>query len=730
MEKNSVNFFFKSLSDSRKMPLVLSDEQYEIVKATSEENSLIIVDAVPGSGKTSVVLSIARAQKDKSVWCFTFNNQLAAEVQDKILKEELEENMNVSTYHGFGKSYYDKDMLDDSCMYHVIQNDQKPIKELPFIDILVVDETQDMKPLYFYFIQKVMRDMFVTQKRKPKVIVTCGDKRQNIYDFMGSDSRFLTMAHEMYPCKAIKKQLRLSRSFRLTEEIAYFMNMSLKDTYIFADRVSGYKPCYLRAASVFQSIDFVLESIHDMGASAEDLFFLFPSVRGHHVRVLENKLSERKIRCVVSRSETGMLDDKVIKGKAVISTFHQSKGRERPIVVVFGFDKSYFDYFARNAENENQVPPPMYVAMTRASERLFLIQHAKQAHMPFLQDGWESYVDYVDLTPEEPRVNPSSAPSSISLEHFTSPSKIVEFIPQEAMLQIALLFESIYVLECEKHVEVVYENTVLGTDKRTYEDVADLNGLAIPFKFETEKKENRIENTVIMQRCDKKLKQLMPSVRKYYLDHMKRYLESRTEENKNADFFFYANLYRSLTTGYRYYLEQLDTYDYALPVLEKLMNNLRRHVRKPISIHDFLSFEVPLEIHQDKIDDFIDENFGLDKMGRVLITGAEMDIVDSQNVWEIKCVELIQNEHKLQLAVYAWLYMLSKATSSSTSLNGKKFHLLNARNGQLWKLDVSSQEKKNVLDQIMKIVFKSKYLDKEVKLKDHDFLARHLSFLK
>jgi len=425
-----------------------------------------------------------------------------------------------------------------------------------------------------------------------------------------------------------------------------------------------------------------------------------------------------------------MLDDKVIKGKAVISTFHQSKGRERPIVVVFGFDKSYFDYFARNAENENQVPPPMYVAMTRASERLFLIQHAKQAHMPFLQDGWESYVDYVDLTPEEPRVNPSSAPSSISLEHFTSPSKIVEFIPQEAMLQIALLFESIFVLECEKHVEVVYENTVLGTDKRTYEDVADLNGLSIPFKFETEKKENRIENTVIMQRCDKKLKQLMPSVRKYYLDHMKRYLESRTEENKNADFFFYANLYRSLTTGYRYYLEQLDTYDYALPVLEKLMNNLRRHVRKPISIHDFLSFEVPLEIHQDKIDDFIDEHFGLDKMGRVLITGAEMDIVDSQNVWEIKCVELIQNEHKLQLAVYAWLYVLSKASSSSTSLNGKKFHLLNARNGQLWKLDVSSQEKKNVLDQIMKIVFKSKYLDKEVKLKDHDFLARHLSFLK
>jgi len=107
-----------------------------------------------------------------------------------------------------------------------------------------------------------------------------------------------------------------------------------------------------------------------------------------------------------------------------------------------------------------------------------------------------------------------------------------------------------------------------------------------------------------------------------------------------------------------------------------------------------------------------------------------MDIVDSQNVWEIKCVELIQNEHKLQLAVYAWLYVLSKASSSSTSLNGKKFHLLNARNGQLWKLDVSSQEKKNVLDQIMKIVFKSKYLDKEVKLKDHDFLARHLSFLK
>jgi hypothetical protein len=718
----------------------LSTEQEEIVNTVSQDNSLIVVDAVPGSGKTSVVLSIAKKYaEEKSIWCFTFNNQLAAEVQDKIIHHELSDNINVSTYHGFGKTYYNNDMLDDSCMFHVIQDDQKPIKELPFIDVLVVDETQDMKPLYFYFIQKVMNDSFETLKRRPRVILTLGDKRQNIYDFMGSDSRFLTMAEHMYPCKEKVFHLKLTQSFRLTNEIATFLNNSLKGTEIVAHRKSGHRPCYL-VGNPYSCIDLVLESIQDMGTSPEDLFFLFPSVRGQLVRVLENKLSEKKIRCVVSRSETGMLDDKVIKGKAVISTFHQSKGRERPVVVVFGFDKSYFDFFARDTEDTTQVPPPMYVAMTRASEKLFLIQHSKQLPMPFLQDGWQDHVDYINLDPPIPipvsasikssssSASSSSSTSSISLEHYTSPSKVVEFIPQEAMLQIALLFEKVFTLECEKHVEVVYENTVLGADKKTYEDVADLNGIAIPFKFETEKKDNKIENTVIMKRCDEKLKKMLPSVRKYYLNHMKSYLDSRTEETQQADFFFYANLYRSLTTGYRYYLEQLDTYDYALPVLEKLMNNLRRHVRKPISIYDFLSFEVPLEIRQDRIDDFIDTHFGLAQMGRVIFTGADIDIMDSQNVWEVKCVELIQNEHKLQLVVYAWLYLLSRTIPSSAVLSVKKnFFLLNARNGQLWRLDIS---KVDVLEEIMRILFRSKYLDKEVKLKDKDFLEKHLIFLK
>ena len=56
----------------------------------------------------------------------------------------------------------------------------------------------------------------------------------------------------------------------------------------------------------------------------------------------------------------------------MISSFHQSKGLERKIVVVFNFDQSYFKYYAKH-ENTDVVPNTLYVACTRAKDILILV---------------------------------------------------------------------------------------------------------------------------------------------------------------------------------------------------------------------------------------------------------------------------------------------------------------------------------------------------------------------
>ena len=45
-------------------------------------------------------------------------------------------------------------------------------------------------------------------------------------------------------------------------------------------------------------------------------------------------------------SDDAKLDDKIINNKIVFTTYHQSKGRERKVVILYSFDESYFTYYS------------------------------------------------------------------------------------------------------------------------------------------------------------------------------------------------------------------------------------------------------------------------------------------------------------------------------------------------------------------------------------------------
>lgn len=80
------------------------------------------------------------------------------------------------------------------------------------------------------------------------------------------------------------------------------------------------------------------------------------------MQFLENKI-KAKLKYVnvhVPISEDEALDEDIIRGKLVFSTFDQAKGLERKAVVVFNFDDSYFNYFNRSA-NKNVCPNILYV---------------------------------------------------------------------------------------------------------------------------------------------------------------------------------------------------------------------------------------------------------------------------------------------------------------------------------------------------------------------------------
>ena len=186
-----------------------TQEQQAIFKTAKKGNSLVI-QACAGAGKTSVALEMAHSNPDKKYLLLTYNNHLANDVKEKV--GDLN-NFNVFTFHGFGERYYPCGVFTDSDLEKIIANRMCP-KEIemdeygdehggiPEYDVIIIDETQDMKLIFFRFVYKFMMDM-VRQRidsgdLKPSQIVVMGDVRQCIYEYNGADPRFLTFADQIW----------------------------------------------------------------------------------------------------------------------------------------------------------------------------------------------------------------------------------------------------------------------------------------------------------------------------------------------------------------------------------------------------------------------------------------------------------------------------------------------------------------------------------------------------
>jgi len=122
------------------------------------------------------------------------------------------------------------------------------------------------------------------------------------------------------------------------------------------------------------------------------------------------------------------LGEGFVVGKVLFSTYHQSKGLERRIVILFCFNVSYYLFYAKDL-NPLVCPEPLHVGASRASEELHLVGEDQPGdHLPFLDmDRLKAlvkmkHVRIVAKTPSEPSNNKKS---SLDHESFTVSSMCV-----------------------------------------------------------------------------------------------------------------------------------------------------------------------------------------------------------------------------------------------------------------------------------------------------------------
>lgn len=497
-----------------------SIEQVQILAELEGKN--VIVNAVAGSGKTTTILHIAKMFPSLKILVVTYSARLKIETKVRASLYGLN-NLDVYSYHSFCVRHYNKKCYTDSEIIKLLLG-MDYIKNNFGYDMIIIDEAQDMTNIYFELIHKIC-----LEQRKVVTFCILGDQKQNIFTYACADYRYITMADKIFTSHKEWTKLQLSTSYRLTNQMSRFINECIYRQTVIRTVRNGPMVDYLMCNGFGNKIYLLLKKylqIYD----CSDIFILAPSLKQNGgkcspVLQLANSLTKDGIPIYVPGRDDYNLDEKVLEGKIVFSSFHQVKGLERKLVFVFSFDNSYFDFYDRTG-NRKECPNTIYVAITRAKEKLVLIHDTKNNYFEFLDDtklpSVTNYM-YEELQIESiVRKRVIDIPATHITDHLSA-------------VTIDRAIKYINVEKINGKGDIIAINTVTEQDN-LFEDVAEITGTAIPshFEFSNVHKLNILENIITRTNNDAKANVAV------LLSN-----NQGCEQKKNADQITKNNKYRS-----------------------------------------------------------------------------------------------------------------------------------------------------------------------------------------
>lgn len=641
----------------------ISKEQYEIVQYLQRNN--VHVQAVAGCGKTTTNLFIANHNRNDKILLLTYNSSLRIDTKKKIKKYNVS-NMEVHTYHSFGYTYY-KNCINDIALYEIIDSDLIPKKKFNY-SIIIFDEMQDITVLYLQFAQKLLKD---NNCKTPRLCLL-GDMYQTIYQYNGSDERFFkffpTVFSHMYPWK----HCLLNKTFRCTDQIANFLNeiMLNNEKRILTSKKGEkirYIQCEIYSSRVFEEINYYL----DLGYKYEDIFILAPSVKSKSSPVIKlaNLCAENDIPIYVSSSDDDKPNEKVLSNKITFLTFHQSKGLERKVCIIMGFDMSYFLFFKKE-NNQNVCPNELYVAVTRVLERLSCIHDVHFDYLPFLDVGKIHRSEIVHFECMELSIRKNENYEKYDeMKKSVSVSRALKHI---SFHKVIGAYKKCKVLEV---IPIHYENIIdipatCIQKNHYYENVSDITSLAIISFFQFRK----TGKILIRPSCN--------NLSDISIQLMCRICTEVITTN----------------TKFLYKIYQIENYDWITPEqLELCMQRLNS-----LDISQNAVFEKEIQSKCNRIH------------GRVDCWDTKYDVLNNKivhRIYEFKCISTLDFLHILQLALYAYIIHSNVDVNENEKY---EFYLFNVFDGNLLVLQ-------NNLHELIEIV--------EILLKDrNNFINHHISF--
>ena len=711
----------------------LSEVQKQILDKV-KENHNVIVEACAGAGKSTTILSIAKELEKQQFLQLTYNSSLRTEIKEKVKSLTLE-NLKIHTYHSLAVRFYLSTAYTDTGIKYILYNSTEPVVPIPKFDIIVIDEAQDMTMVYYQFVCKFITDMCKDSAHKVQLLIL-GDVMQGLYEFKGSDTRFLSLAKPIWGGFPFLKTNEFSKctmrmSYRITNQMCNFVNtVMLGENRMDACR-DGEPVKYIRNSrtNIEKTVIYEINVLLQKGVKPNEIFILGSSVKGSNsnIRKMENALVKQGIPCHVPMIESDKIDERVIEGKVVFSTFHCVKGRQRKYVFIIGFDNSYLNFFARNLPRDI-CPNTLYVGATRATHGLYLLESdnfATDRPLEFLKMNHhemksQSYIHFKG----QPRMifytkDEESGGKFVNIQekHYITPTELIKFIPESVIEDISPILDRIFIKETTGYKELDIPN-IVETRQGFFEEVSDLNGIAIPSMYydfinnfwegSREPETNRnILHEMILQNIAS------------YKQNEHEYLRNIVKELPDtidgiSDYLYLANIYVATQEKLYFKLKQIERDEYRWltdSIFENCKGRLQDTIGKECQVTkpwvEQTIIHNSMDEEHSKIDEFLSQHFDSSKKFRFT---ARVDLITEPTIWELKCTSKISIDHLLQVVIYAWLWRM-------TNDDNKYFKIFNIKTGELLELRSTMDE----LHTIMIALLKGKYLV-QPKKSDEDFV--------
>lgn len=678
------------------IPPAPSEEQKNIIQALAKNH--IKVNAVAGSGKTTTCLHIAKSFPNSKILLLTYNRKLKEETRTRVESDESINNIVVENYHSLAQKIFGMTGYTDHSIHEInarMEETPQIFSILPY-DIIILDEVQDLRLHYYKLIVRLL------SMTKPTIrLCVLGDVYQNIYSYDQSDPRYLTMAHQIYnyhpnasPFDWI--ELPLSVTFRLTKPTCDFVNRFLGIPNYIKSSKPGPKPQYY-CLNLFSSngLNALITTIENLlyTYTPNDIFILARSINirtsKNPLKQLTNKLSAKKIPVYMPQRDEEKLSADDINGKISIITFHQSKGLERKNVIIWGFDS----YSYKGDADKNTY----YVALTRSLLNIILVQ-SKSSRLipPFTKSDIEELTEL-----KTPLVISKSDGDGDEVKEQAGPPVhigITDLLRHlnstiEYSLSKQLVWECMSPPTRELDIPMYVDSKVPDSQ----ENISEYNGSIIPYyyeyirsggifpslepaisKFLSIEPQHKQQN-IVTEDGQLNTEKIVSMVRKNIETFKRDYKSEHHSASSISNLLRAIVLWNSLRNNIIYKYYQIKQFTWiSNDALRAAYHRLHQHVQQQNFLTEqHYQIEVKLRTrYKDKI------------VSGFYIHGYIDAITQSPNqttIWEFKTTKTITEIHKLQLALYAYLFL-----SSNPRAHNRRYLLYNIYTDELLELKTTN----------------------------------------